>query len=121
MKDDFVNKGLELGMSMMQRVMSHPTVGPMFMRAIRQTMELKQNLEQTRDNILERLQIASFQEQEHLRRNLNTVEKKLERLERRLREMQKKAKEAEKKAKEAEAKLKAQEDAAAEGSLSSDG
>lgn len=95
--DELLNRGLEAGMSVVQKVLSHPTVGPMFMRAVRQTLELRQSLQESREKVLERMQIASFQEQEQLRRNLTSVEKKLERIERRLRQMQQRAKEAEQK------------------------
>ena len=102
-KDNLLNRGLELGMSVMQKVLSNPTAGPLLMKAVRQTMELKQSVEEQREKLIEKMQLASSHEQEQLRRNLTSVEKKLERLERRLRETQKKAKEAERKISEYEA------------------
>jgi TolA-binding protein len=93
-KDSLMNRGLEMGMSVVQQALSHPTVGPLMMRSVNQVMTLKSNLEEAREQLLARMQIASFQEQEELRTNLVSMEKKIERLERRLREMHAKERQA---------------------------
>lgn len=93
LKDSLLNRGLELGMSTLQKVIGHPTLGPFLMRTMSQILQLKQSLEDARSRLLERMQLASLQEQDQLRRQIATLEKKLERLERRMREMQQKARE----------------------------
>ncbi|MCB9639503.1 MAG: hypothetical protein H6728_08490 [Myxococcales bacterium] len=93
LKDTLLNQGLQFGMSAMQKVLNSP-LGPAVMRSLGEVLKLKQNLEESRERLLERLQIASYQEQSELRRTITTLEKKIERMERRMREMQKQAKES---------------------------
>ncbi len=100
---DLLSGFLNMGMSVVQKVMSNPMTGPLVMKAFEQALEVKASLEEQRDKLLESISIASAHEQEELKRNLTTIEKKLERLERRLKETQQRAKEAEKKIAEYEA------------------
>gem|GEM_PF-3923376 len=88
LKDTLINQGLQIGMSAVQKVLNSP-IGPAMMRSIGEILKVKQNLDEARERLLERLQIASYQEQAELRRTITTLEKKLERMERRMREMQK--------------------------------
>lgn len=105
-RDKLLNSSLEMGMSVVQKALGHPTVGPLLMRSISQGMQMKAQLEQSREQLLAKMQLASFQEQEELRTHVNTLEKKIERLERRLRDMHAQARAAKK---EAEAAKRAQE------------
>jgi predicted phage-related endonuclease len=92
LKDTLLNQGLQFGMSAVQKLLNSP-IGPAVMRSVSELLKLRQQIEEAKQSLLERMQIASASEQDELRRQVTTLEKKLERMERRLRELQKQTKE----------------------------
>lgn len=94
-KEQLLNKGFSLGMDVFQKAMGHPKVGPLLLRSMSQGFEFKDTLEKKREQLLSRMHIASFQEQEELRSHVGQLERKIERLEKRLRELNAQARRAE--------------------------
>lgn len=86
--EKIINYSLEWGIKAVQAALSNPIVGPLLLKSIQQIMNLRNQIENSREDILKKLQLASYQEQKDLRRQLRSMERKLERLERRLRELQ---------------------------------
>lgn len=86
-----LNQGLQWGMQAAQFAFSHPTLGPVVVKAIQQLMALRAKVQETRESLLKKLQLASYQEQKELRRQIQSLEKKLERLERRIKDLQERA------------------------------
>ena len=106
-KESIVKKGMQVGMDTIKKMITHPSLGPMLLRSLNNLLDLRKSLEDSREKLLERLKIASFEEQSELRRNMDSMTKKIERLERRIKEMQKKLREAERAKQQAEREAKA--------------